>query len=138
MSPRIAIMHLHYKLPIRTILLTDKSITNAIINIKMCTNTITTVVANKVFHANSQQQLTGEQKALEKLAKDAVVTPHVEKEPSVREWIWSLRLTQQGCIQYIGSLFPFTSWITRYNVHWMLGDTIAGESGYPIRNDARI
>jgi len=131
-------MHLHYKLPTRTILLTDKFITDEIITIIMSTNIIKTVVAKRVFHADSQQQPTDEQKALEKLAKDAVVTPHIEEEPSVREWIWSLRPTQQGCVQYIGSLFPFTSWITRYNVHWMLGDAIAGESGYLRRNDAHI
>ncbi|OCK73292.1 sulfate permease [Lepidopterella palustris CBS 459.81] len=91
----------------------------------MSTNTLATIVA-KVFHTNSQQRPQGEQKALEDLAKDAVVTPYIEEEPSVREWIWSLRPTRQGFVQYVGSLFPFASWITRYNMHWMLGDAIAG------------
>ena len=138
MSPRIAIMHLHHELPTITILLTDKSITDAITTIKMSTNTLATVVAKKVFHADSQQRPQGEQKALEKLAKDIIVTPHIEEEPSVREWIWSLRPTQQGCVQYVGSLFPFTSWITRYNVHWMLGDAIAGESSYLRNHDTCV
>lgn len=131
-------MHLHHEIPIGTILSTGNHTTDATTITTMSTNTLATIVAKKVFHADSQQRPQGEQKALENLAKDAVVTPHIEEEPSAREWIWSLRPTRKSCVQYLGSLFPFTSWITRYNVHWMLGDAIAGESGYPTYHDARI
>ncbi|ORY18639.1 sulfate permease-like protein [Clohesyomyces aquaticus] len=84
------------------------------------------IVAKKVFHADAHQRPESEQKALEELAKDAIVTPYVEEEPSVREWIWSLRPTRKGSVEYVGSLFPFVTWIPRYNLHWMLGDAIAG------------
>ncbi|KAF2267473.1 sulfate permease [Lojkania enalia] len=89
-------------------------------------NKLSTVVARKVFHTDSHKRPQGEQEALENLAKEAIVTPYIEEEPTIKEWVWSLRPTRQSSLQYVSTLFPFTTWIPRYNWHWMLGDVIAG------------
>ncbi|RYO11816.1 Sulfate permease 2 [Alternaria arborescens] len=54
------------------------------------------------------------------------VVPYLEEEPTVKEWLCSFRLTRQSIINFLCSLFPCTSWLRRYNVHWLLGDAIAG------------
>ncbi|KAG9185058.1 hypothetical protein G6011_03005 [Alternaria panax] len=54
------------------------------------------------------------------------VVPYFEEEPTAKEWLCSFRLTRQSIINFLCSLFPCTSWLRRYNVHWLLGDAIAG------------
>jgi sodium-independent sulfate anion transporter 11 len=51
---------------------------------------------------------------------------YVEEEPTVAEWLRSLLPTGPGLLHYVTSLFPFLTWITRYNVQWLFGDLVAG------------
>ena len=64
---------------------------------------------------------------LEMDAKSAIVAPYVEEEPSITQWILGMRPTRSGAFNYVRSIFPFTAWITRYNLTWLLGDGIAGK-----------
>lgn len=54
------------------------------------------------------------------------VLPYFEEEPSIKEWLFSFKPHRRSIIDYLVGLFPFTSWLKRYNVHWLLGDAIAG------------
>ena len=51
---------------------------------------------------------------------------YVEHEPTALEWLQSITPTGRGLAQYGLSLFPFTTWITRYNLQWLYGDLVAG------------
>ena len=51
---------------------------------------------------------------------------YTEPEPTVSEWIKSTIPTQTQVISYIASLFPFSRWITSYNLQWLAGDLVAG------------
>ncbi|KAI9845808.1 MAG: Sulfate permease 2 [Sclerophora amabilis] len=50
----------------------------------------------------------------------------VEDEPGSWEWFWAVLPSPRQMAQYGHNLFPFTHWITRYNVQWLIGDLIAG------------
>lgn len=50
----------------------------------------------------------------------------VEEEPTVLEWVGEFKPTGSGLSQYILGLFPFVSWIHRYNLKWLYGDMVAG------------
>ncbi|KFY21503.1 hypothetical protein V493_07346 [Pseudogymnoascus sp. VKM F-4281 (FW-2241)] len=50
----------------------------------------------------------------------------VEEEPSSWEWIQETVPSWKDTGSYLRSLFPFTYWITRYNVQWLMGDLVAG------------
>ncbi|KAF2866440.1 sulfate permease 2 [Massariosphaeria phaeospora] len=63
---------------------------------------------------------------LQKRAKETLGNAYVEDDPSVSEWLHSLRPTRNGAKRYLRDLFPFLSWTRRYNLHWMMGDAIAG------------
>lgn len=52
---------------------------------------------------------------------------YVEDEPSSKEWIRDNLPTGRDMRNYAASLFPFTHWITRYNMTWFMGDLVAGE-----------
>lgn len=51
---------------------------------------------------------------------------YVEQEPTVAEWFRSLAPTGPGVLRYFFELFPFLSWIKRYNGQWLFGDLVAG------------
>jgi sodium-independent sulfate anion transporter 11 len=51
---------------------------------------------------------------------------YVEEEPTVGEWVASITPTGRDFVQYLYHLFPFTHWITRYNLQWLYGDLVAG------------
>jgi solute carrier family 26 (sodium-independent sulfate anion transporter), member 11 len=53
----------------------------------------------------------------------------IEEEVSTRDWLRSLFPTGSGIAAYLRELFPFLGWIFHYNLTWLLGDVIAGESG---------
>lgn len=55
----------------------------------------------------------------------------VEEEPSSWEWIKETTPSWRDTGSYLRSLFPFTYWITRYNVQWLIGDLVAGQFFYP-------
>ena len=50
----------------------------------------------------------------------------VEEEPTVVEWLREVTPTTHTITNYAHSLFPFTHWIGRYNVQWLIGDLVAG------------
>ncbi|KAH8724986.1 sulfate transporter family-domain-containing protein [Phaeosphaeriaceae sp. PMI808] len=90
----------------------------------MSQNTFLAKLANKVFDADSQKQHENQSTVLQDLPD--FVVPYIEEEPTVKEWIRGCKPTQEASVLYLRSLFPFTSWLRRYNVHWMLEDAIAG------------
>jgi sodium-independent sulfate anion transporter 11 len=51
---------------------------------------------------------------------------YIEEEPTVIEWIGEFKPTVPGAAGYAMSLFPFISWIHRYNFKWLYGDLVAG------------
>lgn len=56
----------------------------------------------------------------------ADVDPFFEKEPTVQEFIHDYTPTPRAIGRYFLSLFPFLSWIGKYNLTWLTGDLIAG------------
>ncbi|KAA8643500.1 hypothetical protein EYZ11_006609 [Aspergillus tanneri] len=51
---------------------------------------------------------------------------YLEPEPTSFEWVTELWPTWGQVGSYIYRLFPFLSWITRYNWQWFIGDLVAG------------
>ncbi|KIV97535.1 hypothetical protein PV10_01274 [Exophiala mesophila] len=51
---------------------------------------------------------------------------YVEEEPRTVEWLQDLVPTFPQVKTYFRNLFPFTRWILRYNVQWLIGDLVAG------------
>ena len=51
---------------------------------------------------------------------------YVEREPTSWEWIQETTPSPRDAQNYFLSLFPFVSWIHRYNFQWLIGDLIAG------------
>ncbi|CAM1505805.1 Fc.00g114420.m01.CDS01 [Cosmosporella sp. VM-42] len=52
--------------------------------------------------------------------------PFIEREPTVGEFLEEYTPTIQDIASYFYNLFPFLSWIGKYNFIWFLGDFIAG------------
>ena len=51
---------------------------------------------------------------------------YMEDEPSASEWIRSVTPTGKDVLGYFRGLFPFLTWIGRYNLQWFVGDLVAG------------
>ena len=51
---------------------------------------------------------------------------YVEEEPRSIDWLRELIPSGLQLKRYVHSLFPFTHWILRYNVQWLIGDLVAG------------
>jgi sodium-independent sulfate anion transporter 11 len=51
----------------------------------------------------------------------------LEEHPTVPAFFMGLRPSRQQASNYLLSLFPFLSWITKYNLKWFLGDLVAGK-----------
>lgn len=54
--------------------------------------------------------------------------PYAEDDPTVGEWALQYIPTRDEIVDYVVGLFPFMSWITKYNTTWLVGDLVAGES----------
>ncbi|KZL84509.1 sulfate permease [Colletotrichum incanum] len=52
--------------------------------------------------------------------------PYYEEEPTVKEWLSEHVPTKSGSARYVRSIFPFTTWVLRYNTRWLVSDAIAG------------
>lgn len=52
----------------------------------------------------------------------------VEHEPTSGQWVRDVIPSRHDLLVYTKSLFPFASWIGRYNLQWLLGDLVAGKS----------
>ena len=50
----------------------------------------------------------------------------VEEEPTVGEWLSDTTPSMHDLAVYARNIFPFTHWITRYNLQWLYGDLVAG------------
>lgn len=61
--------------------------------------------------------------------------PFIEPEPTVREFIEEITPSLRDVGRYFYHLFPFLSWITKYNLTWGLGDLIAGMLSLPVSSD---
>ncbi|RDW61796.1 SLC26/SulP family anion transporter [Aspergillus mulundensis] len=51
---------------------------------------------------------------------------YVEPEPTAAEWFAEITPSWRDVGMYFYRLFPFLSWITRYNRTWLIGDLVAG------------
>ncbi|RAL06809.1 SLC26/SulP family anion transporter [Aspergillus homomorphus CBS 101889] len=51
---------------------------------------------------------------------------YLEQEPTTAEWFKEITPSWDDVARYFYRLFPFLSWITRYNTQWFLGDLVAG------------
>ncbi|KAL4902315.1 hypothetical protein BDW74DRAFT_158346 [Aspergillus multicolor] len=51
---------------------------------------------------------------------------YVEPEPTAAEWFAEITPSWRDVGLYFYRLFPFLSWITRYNRTWLIGDLVAG------------
>jgi solute carrier family 26 (sodium-independent sulfate anion transporter), member 11 len=54
----------------------------------------------------------------------------IESPPTSAEWVQDVLPSGHELLEYARSLFPFTYWIGRYNVQWLLGDVVAGECAF--------
>jgi sodium-independent sulfate anion transporter 11 len=52
----------------------------------------------------------------------------IERQPTSAEWVRDVLPDRHDLLVYTRSLFPFTYWIGRYNLQWLLGDLVAGMS----------
>lgn len=52
---------------------------------------------------------------------------YVEPEPTSADWLKELCPTWRDVGNYFYRLFPFLTWITRYNMQWFIGDLVAGK-----------
>ncbi|KAL1838276.1 hypothetical protein VTJ49DRAFT_2847 [Mycothermus thermophilus] len=50
----------------------------------------------------------------------------VEEPPQITDYFRNLKPSRSQVYNYIFSLFPFLSWIGRYNLQWLIGDLVAG------------
>lgn len=51
---------------------------------------------------------------------------YVEDEPHTTDYLRELIPSGHDVVNYFVDLFPFTKWILKYNVQWLIGDLIAG------------
>jgi len=52
---------------------------------------------------------------------------YTEPEPTVQGWLRSTLVpTSTGALRYFRGIFLFVQWLPRYNLNWLLGDSIAG------------
>jgi hypothetical protein len=63
---------------------------------------------------------------------------YLEKEPRTTEFLLEYVPTGGSILRYFWSLFPFLHWIDRYNMQWLIGDLVAGESNPGYSKLARL
>ena len=78
------------------------------------------------FHALMHILNAHRNKGGESIYSVSTADGYVEPEPTVGEYIKTITPTGKEIGRYFYGLFPFTHWITRYNVQWLTGDLIAG------------
>ena len=83
-------------------------------------------VQTNILHIDSAAQ-EQEQRVLRKIAHDTIDDIFIEEDPSITEWFRDLAPTASDISDYFHNLFPSASWTRRYNLHWLLGDAVAGK-----------
>ena len=58
---------------------------------------------------------------------------YLEQEPTTAEWFKEITPSWHDVGRYFYRLFPFLSWITRYNTQWLVGDLVAGKPPIQMR-----
>lgn len=91
------------------------------------------LVTTKVLGIDVNERYSSLPPNLESRARHVLGSAHVylEEEPSVIEWFDGLTPDWAGVVDYVHDLFPSASWIRRYNVRWLAGDMVAGQSHHP-------
>jgi sodium-independent sulfate anion transporter 11 len=51
---------------------------------------------------------------------------YIEEDPTIKEELIALVPSSRSIRHYFQNLFPFVDWLPRYNIHWLLGDALAG------------
>ncbi|KAH7088757.1 sulfate permease-like protein [Paraphoma chrysanthemicola] len=74
----------------------------------------------------SSQERSRKTASLEQIARETINQTYHEDDPSVAEWFRGLVPSSAGVAEYVTELFPSAQWVRRYNVHWLVGDVIAG------------
>lgn len=82
--------------------------------------------ATAVFSASSEERRK-HTASLEQIARETINQTYQEDDPSVSEWFRGLVPSSAGVAEYVSELFPSAQWVRRYNVHWLVGDVIAGK-----------
>jgi sodium-independent sulfate anion transporter 11 len=62
---------------------------------------------------------------------------YAEDDPTVQEWFAEITPSLHDVGRYIYKLFPFLSWIGKYNLTWFVGDLIAGEYNHSFGDRAK-
>ncbi|KAH8724846.1 sulfate permease-like protein, partial [Phaeosphaeriaceae sp. PMI808] len=81
--------------------------------------------ARSVFAVSSEEHRR-HRVSLEQIARETINQTYQEDDPSVSEWFRDLVPSSAGVAEYVTELFPSAQWVRRYNVHWLMGDVIAG------------
>ena len=84
-------------------------------------------ILRRTLHIDPEERYSRQPSNLDHRAKQAGVDPFLEEEPTVKEFLGELVPSREGVANYLRSLFPSSTWIGRYNLHWLLGDSIAGK-----------
>ncbi|EFR02965.1 sulfate permease 2 [Nannizzia gypsea CBS 118893] len=51
---------------------------------------------------------------------------YYDRDPTTMDYFREITPSGEDIVNYLVGLFPFLSWITRYNVQWLVGDIVAG------------
>jgi solute carrier family 26 (sodium-independent sulfate anion transporter), member 11 len=82
------------------------------------------ILGIKLNYEGSPDDLTRGESVLSVQTADSFV----EREPTSEEWVRHVLPNGHDLVAYARSLFPFTYWIGRYNLQWLIGDLVAGRS----------
>jgi sodium-independent sulfate anion transporter 11 len=94
----------------------------------MSRNQLRTYLSHKAgtyFNASAQER-RNQTAFLEQIARETINQTYHEDDPSVAEWFRDLVPSSAGVAEYVSDLFPSAQWVRRYNMHWLMGDVIAG------------
>ena len=84
-------------------------------------------LTKRILHIDPNERYKRQPSDLDVRARQATSDVFFEDEPTVGEWLRQFVPTRHGAADYLHSLFPSATWIGRYNLHWLLGDAIAGK-----------
>ena len=86
-------------------------------------HTLAKVLRIKLQYRN---ELNEEIRRGESVFSSTTTDTYVEEEPRSEEWVREVLPSAHDLAVYVRSLFPFTHWIGRYNLQWLIGDLVAG------------